>query len=85
MRKLRWAWTLMIAGAALAFGAMLPAGADEQTPHRVRGTLQAVGSDIMTVDTREGEKLVVGLQDDTRVLVVRPASLDDSSRATTSA
>ena len=77
MRKLGWAWTLMFAGAALALGATLPAGADEQEPYRVRGTLESVESDRLTVDTREGEALDVTLQDDTRVMVVRPASLDD--------
>ena len=77
MRKLGSAWTLIIAGAALALGAALPAGADEQTPYRVRGTLEAVEGDKLTVNTREGEHLDLALQDDTRVLVVRPASLDD--------
>jgi hypothetical protein len=67
----------MIAGAALAFGATLPAGADEAAPYRVRGTLESVESDKLTVDTREGEALDLTLQDDTRVMVVRPASLDD--------
>jgi hypothetical protein len=77
MRKLGWAWTLMIAGAALALGAPLPAAADEQTPYRVRGTLEAVEGDKLTVTTREGEALDLTLQEDTRVLVVQPASLDD--------
>jgi hypothetical protein len=77
MRKLGSAWTLIIAGAALALGAAPPAGADEQTPYRVRGTLEAVEGDKLTVNTREGEHLDLALQDDTRVLVVRPASLDD--------
>jgi hypothetical protein len=67
----------MFAGAALALGATLPATADEQTPYRVRGTLEAVEGDKLTVTTREGEALDLRLQDDTRVLVVRPASLDD--------
>jgi hypothetical protein len=77
MRKLGRAWTLMIAGAALALGATLPAGADEGKPYRVRGTLESVESDKLTVNTREGEALDLRLQDDTRVMVVRPASLDD--------
>jgi hypothetical protein len=67
----------MIAGLALALGATLPAGAAEQEPYRVRGTLESVESDRLTVDTREGEALDVRLNDDTRVLVVRPASLED--------
>ena len=77
MSKLGWVRALLLAGAALASGAMLPAGAEEQAPYRVRGTLEAVASDKLTVDTREGEKLDLTLKDDTRVLVVRPASLDD--------
>ena len=77
MRKLKCALTLMIAGAALAFGATLSADADEQAPYRVRGTLESVEADKLTVDTREGEALDVTLTDDTRVMVVRPASLDD--------
>ena len=77
MRKLGRTWTLLIAGAALAFGATLPADADEQTPYRVRGTLESVEADKLTVNTREGEALDVTLTDDTRVMVVRPASLDD--------
>jgi hypothetical protein len=77
MSKMRWAWAPMIAGAALALGATLPAGAAEQEPYRVRGTLESVESDKLTVDTREGEALDVSLTDDTRVLVVRPASLED--------
>jgi hypothetical protein len=77
MSKMRWAWTLMIVGAVLALGATLPAGAAGQEPYRVRGTLESVESDKLTVNTREGETLDVSLTDDTRVLVVRPASLQD--------
>ena len=47
----------MIAGAALALGATLPAEANEQEPYRVRGTLESVESDKLTVNTREGEAL----------------------------
>jgi hypothetical protein len=67
----------MIAGAALAIGGMLPAEAAEQKPYRVRGTLESVEGNQLRVDTREGETLDLTLTDDTRVMVVRPASLDD--------
>jgi hypothetical protein len=77
MRKQVWTWTLMIAGAVLALGATLPAEADEQKPYRVRGTLESVESNKLTVHTREGEGLDLTLNDDSRVMVVRPASLDD--------
>jgi hypothetical protein len=77
MRQKRWAWTLTIAGAALAIGAALPVEAAEQSPYRVRGTLESVKGDKLRVNTREGEALDLTLTDDTRVLVVQPASLDD--------
>ena len=58
MSKLIWAWTLMIAGAALAIGAALPAGAAEEKPYRVRGTLESVEGDKLTVDTREERRSI---------------------------
>ena len=77
MRKQGWARTLVIAGAAFAIAAALPAGAAEEQPYRVRGTLEAVEGTKLTVETREGETLDLTLNDDTRVMVVRPASLED--------
>jgi hypothetical protein len=76
MRKQGWTWTLVIAGAALALGAPPPSAADEH-PYRVRGTIESVKGNELAVDTREGEALDLTLTDDTRVMVVRPASLDD--------
>jgi hypothetical protein len=67
----------MLAGTVLAGGATLPAAAQEQAPYRVRGAVDALAGDTLTVTTREGETLDLALQDDTRVMVVRPASLDD--------
>jgi hypothetical protein len=43
----------------------------------VRGTLEAVQGNELTVKSREGETLEATLKDDSRVMVVRPASLDD--------
>jgi hypothetical protein len=77
MTKQGWARTLMIAGAALALGATLPAAVADEKPYRVRGTLEAVEGNQLTVDTREGETLDLTLTDDTRVMAVRPASLED--------
>jgi hypothetical protein len=76
MTTLRSVRTLMFA-AVLAAGAVLPAGAQDNAPYRVRGTVAAVAPDKLTVATREGEDLDLALKDDTRVMVVRPASLDD--------
>src|SRR5687767_340006 len=77
MTRREWARTLMPAGAALALGATLPAAAADEKPYRVRGTLEAVEGNQLTVDTREGETLDLTLTDDTRVMVVRPASRED--------
>jgi hypothetical protein len=77
MKKLGRIWTLMFAGTVLAWGAALPADAQEQAPYRVRGTLESVASDKLTLTTREGETLDLTLTDDTRTMVVRPASLDE--------
>jgi hypothetical protein len=49
--------------------------ADE--PYHVRGILGAVAGDGVKVNTDAGEMLEVALKDDTRVLVVTPASLGD--------
>lgn len=69
---------LVFAVAALACGAVtVPAVAQEQAPYRVRGTVDAVAGDKLTVTTREGQMLDLALTDGTRILVVRPASLDD--------
>ena len=76
MRKQGWNWTLVIAGAALALGIPSPSWADEK-PYRMRGTLESVEGNELAVKTREGQALDLTLQDDTRVMVVRPASLDD--------
>jgi hypothetical protein len=46
-------------------------------PYHLRGTLSSIGSDELTVETGAGKALEVGLKDDTRVLVVTPASLED--------
>jgi hypothetical protein len=58
MRKQVLTWTLMIAGAGLALGASLPAEAEEQKPYRVRGTLESVESNKLTVDTREAKRSI---------------------------
>jgi hypothetical protein len=75
MSKRGWARTLLIAAIALAV--TWPAAAAEEKPYRVRGTLESIEGDKLRVDTREGETLDLALKDDTRVMVVRPASLDD--------
>ncbi len=77
MSKLGRALTIVIAAGVLALGAVAPAAAAEaQKPYRVRGSLEAVGEQALTVKTREGPSLEVALKDDSRVLVVRPASLE---------
>jgi hypothetical protein len=70
------AWTVVSGVLALSIGAAA-AWADEQKPYRVRGTLEAVQGNELTVKSREGETLDATLKDDSRVMVVQPASLED--------
>jgi hypothetical protein len=77
MRKPELAWTVVSGALALSLAAAVAAWADEQKPYRVRGTLEAVQGNELTVKTREGETLDATLKDDSRVMVVQPASLDD--------
>jgi hypothetical protein len=68
---------VLAGGAALWLGAAPPRAADEAAPYRLRGTLGAVEGDRLSVETRQGETREVTLRDETRVMVVKPASLDD--------
>jgi hypothetical protein len=77
MSMQRLASRVAIGAVALSLTAAVAASADEQTPYRMRGSLEAVQGDELTVKTREGETLDATLKDDSRVMVVRPASLDD--------
>jgi hypothetical protein len=62
---------------ALSLNGAVAAVADDQKPYRIRGKLEAVQGDQVTVKSREGETLDLALKDDSRIMVVRPASLDD--------
>ncbi|MGH6942645.1 MAG: hypothetical protein ACREH6_00300 [Geminicoccaceae bacterium] len=76
----RLGWVVAIVAGILWLGFEVPASAEGQKPYRVRGTLEAVQADKLTVATREGKTLEVALNDKTRVMVVVPASLDDIKR-----
>jgi len=77
MRALALMCTVTVGSAAIWLGALPPVAAQEQAPYRMRGILEAVEADRLTVATREGETQDVTLQDETRVMVVKPASLED--------
>lgn len=72
-RKLMW--TVVSGAVVLLLSAA--AWADDQKPYRVRGTLEAVQGNELSVKSREGQMLGLTLKDDSRVMVVQPASLDD--------
>ena len=77
MRRRAFVSLITTAVAVLWLGAAPPAVAEEQKPYRVRGTLEAIEGDKLSLKTREGQTLDLALKDDTRVLVVTPASLED--------
>jgi hypothetical protein len=80
MTKLGLASAIIVAAASLTLATAPPVGADEQKPYRVRGSMEAVQGDQLTVRTDDGQTLDAKLTDDTRVMVVVPASLDDIKR-----
>lgn len=67
---------LLAPGALAALGLAATASAAER-PYHVRGTLTTVAGDQLAVETDAEEMVEVGLSDDTRVLVVTPASLEE--------
>ncbi len=63
----------------LALG-LAPIAAKAQTatePHRVRGTIQSLEGDTLTVDTREGETATIALSEDWHTVGVTTASIED--------
>jgi len=72
--------TIVMLAASLSLAAASAGAADEQKPYRVRGSLEAVTGDQLTVRTSEGETLDANLTDNTGVMMVVPASLDDIKR-----
>ena len=61
-----------------ALGLILCAGAAAaQTPARVRGTVDQLSANTLTVTTRSGDKVAVKLADPTRVVAIAKASRDE--------
>ncbi|HEY8267450.1 MAG TPA: hypothetical protein VIG34_02170 [Xanthobacteraceae bacterium] len=68
---------LVLVAAAPAFAQQLPAQPPAQPPVRVRGTIEKVDGDVLTVKNRAGETLTIKLADNARVLGMVKVSLDD--------
>lgn len=69
------AYRMLVAMAAV--GGCLTTPALAQDPYRVRGELETVASDSVTVRADTGESLTFALADDTGVFVVTPSTLGD--------
>lgn len=63
--------------AFLAFALAASALADAQSPMRVRGTISAVGSDTLTVKTREGKEVTLKLPSEVAVAVAKAIRFED--------
>ena len=61
---------------AIAAGCALAASNAVAAPERVRGTIDSVSGDTLTVDTAAGQTVPVTLTDRTRYLKVAPSSLN---------
>jgi hypothetical protein len=67
---------MVAAAVLLGLAGLLPSSAQEP-PQRVRGTLDVIEGDRLSVQTREGETLDVRLKEGSDIFVVTPSSLDD--------
>ncbi len=70
MRERLWLWAML--GLILFTGA-----AAAQTPTRVRGTIDQLSGNVLTVTTKSGDKVAITLADAPRVLAMAKASLAD--------
>ena len=68
---------LVLATAAPVFAQQPPAAPPAQPPVRVRGTIEKVEGNVLTVKGRTGETLTIKLADNARVFGLVKASLDD--------
>jgi hypothetical protein len=57
--------------------ALASAGADAQTPMRVRGTITAIDGNVVSVKLRDGQDVKLHLADDVGVAVARPIKFED--------
>ncbi len=67
-------WALGAAALGLAF---VTTAAPAQERVRVRGTIESVDGNVLTVKTREGQDVKIKLPDNARVLGIEKASIDD--------
>lgn len=68
---------LVLVAAVPALAQQPPAQPPAQPPVRVRGTIEKVDGDVLTVKNRAGETLAIKLADNARVLGMVKATLDD--------
>ena len=65
-----------LAGAILAL-LIVPALAEEGTPTRIRGTIEKLDGQTLTIKSREGQELSITLSNDLKVSAVNKAQLSD--------
>ncbi len=74
--------TRWVLGAAALGLALVTTAALAQERMRVRGTIENVDGNVLTVKTREGQDVKVKLPDNARVLGLEKASIDDIKQGT---
>jgi hypothetical protein len=67
----------LLAGALLASLAVPVMAQQAGTPTRLRGTIDSVDGNVLSLTTREGEKIKVNMADNVAVLTTAALSLDD--------
>src|SRR5215510_324503 len=63
---------------AIGFGlALLSTGFAQDAPVRVRGTIEKVDGNVLSVKARDGSQLTIRLADDARIVALIKASVED--------
>lgn len=69
--------TSVVAAALLVLGVAFPSLAQQPQNVRVRGAVEALNGDTLTINTREGQKLEIKMQPNWTVQSVEPVRLED--------
>ena len=76
-RKLSSAFLTALAAAAITFSAVQSSHADDTQRVRLRGTVESLNGDTLTIKTRDGSDQAIAMQSGFKVGGIQRASVDD--------
>jgi len=76
-RKLSSAFLTALAAAAITFSAAHSSQADDAQRMRIRGTVESLNGDVLTIKTRDGSDQLIAMQSGFKIGGIQRASVDD--------